>query len=274
MQSKAKEIRMSRLFDGEQRAVIVAADHGQTLGPVEGLRDFPAAMARLKQADGVLMAPYMSALAGDLYHGKQAPAMVLRLNWCTGLALSWGYAESRTVGLVTVEEALALGADIVLANLTLQTGNEASDAENARVFARIVAEKERLGVPLIGEVFPADPIRLKLDANEWHLHIKTVVRIAVEMGADMIKTYFTGSRWHEVCEGVQAPVFGLGSEKTPRAIDALDLARREIEAGARGVVFGRNVIQHSRPDRFLSALKEVVKAGADPEEAAAKYGID
>jgi DhnA family fructose-bisphosphate aldolase class Ia len=274
MQSRAKEIRISRLFDGGPRAVIVAADHGQTLGPVEGVRDFPAAMARLKGADGVLMAPYMSSLAGDLFYGKNAPTMVLRLNWCTGLALSWGYAESRTVSLVTVEEALALGADIVLANLTLLTGNEATDAENAQVFGRIVADKERFGVPLIGEVFPADPLRLKLSADEWHTHIKTVVRIAVELGADMIKTYYTGDRWHEVCEGVQVPVFGLGSEKTPRSIDALELARREIAAGGRGVVFGRNVIQHSQPDRFLSALKEVVKSGVDPAEAVARFGLE
>jgi len=100
------------------------------------------------------------------------------------------------------------------------------------------------------------------------------VRIAVEMGADMIKTYYTGDRWNEVCEGVQAPVFGLGSEKTPRTIDALNLARREIGAGGRGVVFGRNVIQHGQPDRFLAALKEVVKIGADPAETAAKYGLE
>ena len=274
MQSRAKDIRMSRLFSGGQNAVIVAADHGQTIGPVEGLRDFPAAMAKLREADGVLMAPFMSMFTGDLFYGKNGPAMVLRLNWCSGLALPWGYADSKTVPLVSVEEALALGADIVLANLTLQTGDEGTDAENARVFGRIAAEKERMGVPLIGEVFPADPVRLRLTADQWHEHIRTVVRIAVEMGADMIKTYYTGNRWSEVCEGVQVPVFGLGSEKTPRSIDALNLARREIGAGARGVVFGRNVIQHSQPDRFLTALKEVVKAGADPAEVALRYGLE
>jgi DhnA family fructose-bisphosphate aldolase class Ia len=272
--TSGKEIRMSRLFGDGQNAVIVAADHGQTLGPVEGLQDFPASMSRLKEADGVLMAPYMSAHAGDLFYGKNAPNMVLRLNWCTGLSLSWGYAQAKTVTLVTVEEALALGADVVLANLTLQTGDEQTDAENARVFGRIVAEKERFGVPLIGEVFPPEPMRLKLAPDEWHLHIKTVVRIAVEIGADMIKTYYTGQRWSEVCQGVPIPVFGLGSEKTPRSVDALNLAQREIRSGARGVVFGRNVIQHRQPERFLLALKEVVKGDVDPAEAVVKYGLE
>lgn len=273
MQNRAKDIRTSRLFGRDRNAVIVAADHGQTLGPVEGLQDFAAAMSRLKEADGVLLAPFMSRFSGELFYGKAAPAMILRLNWCTGLALAWGYSGSKSASLVTVEEALALGADIVLANLTLQTGDEGTEAENARVFGRIAAEKERLGVPLIGEVFPSDPVRLRLTADEWHAHIKTVVRIAVELGADMIKTYYTGDRWHEVCEGVQVPVFGLGSEKVPRAIDALDLARREIRAGARGVVFGRNVIQQPQPDRFLAALKDVVKSDADPAEAAENYGL-
>lgn len=274
MHSKAKEIRMSRLFGEGKNAVIVAADHGQTFGPVEGLRDFGAAMARLRAADGVLMAPFMSAMTGDLFIGKDAPAMVLRLNWCTGLALPWGYGQAKTVPMVTVEEALAFGADVVLANLTLQTGDEATDAENAAVFGRIAAEKERLGVPLIGEVFPPDPMRARLSAREWHEHIRTVVRIAVEMGADMIKTYYTGEQWHEVCEGAQVPVFGLGSEKTPRSVEALELAAREIAAGGRGVVFGRNVIQHAQPERFLAALREVVKGGADPAAVAARYGLD
>jgi hypothetical protein len=47
-------------------------------------------MARLKEADAVLMAPFMSMFTGDLFCGKNAPAMVLRLNWCSGLALPWG----------------------------------------------------------------------------------------------------------------------------------------------------------------------------------------
>lgn len=274
MHSRAKDIRMSRLFGEGKNAVIVAADHGQTFGPVEGLVNFPKAVAKLKTADGVLMAPFMSTMTGDLFLGKNAPAMVLRLNWCTGLALPWGYWQAKTVQMMTVEEALALGADVVLANLSLQTGDEANDAANAAVFGRIAAEKERLGVPLIGEVFPPDPMRARLTPDEWHEHIRTVVRIAVEMGADMIKTYYTGEKWHEVCEGAQVPVFGLGSEKTPRSVDALRLAAAQVQAGARGVVFGRNVIQHSQPDRFLTALRDVVKDGADPVGTAQRYGLD
>ncbi len=70
------------------------------------------------------------------------------------------------------------------------------------------------------------------------------------------------------------PIFGLGARKTPREIDALRLAANEIRAGARGVVFGRNVVQAREPKRFLDALKEVVKSGRDPEEVAKKFGIE
>ena len=55
---------------------------------------------------------------------------------------------------------------------------------------------------------------------------------------------------------------------------ALELAQRSIRDGARGVVFGRNVFQAKNPAAFLQGLKAVVKNGATPKDAAARYGLD
>ena len=94
-------------------------------------------------------------------------------------------------------------------------------------------------------------------------------RIICELGADAIKTFYTGERFAEVIEGAPVPVFALGAEKTPRPIDALELAHKAVKAGARGVVFGRNVIQADDPAAFLRGLKAVVQGNALPAEAAA-----
>ncbi len=69
-------------------------------------------------------------------------------------------------------------------------------------------------------------------------------------------------------------VLALGAKKLPKESDALKLAALAIEAGGRGVVFGRNVIQSANPDRFLDALKEVVKDFRAPDTVAKKYKLD
>lgn len=62
---RGKEIRLSKLFSNSGRAVIVAIDHGQTFGPMEGLIDYTAAAELLKEADGVLLAPQMIRFSGS-----------------------------------------------------------------------------------------------------------------------------------------------------------------------------------------------------------------
>lgn len=266
-----KQIRLSRLFGDGGRAVVVAVDHGQTFGPMEGLVDFAAAAGRLKTADGVLLAPQMVRFTGDLFIGRGSPAMIVRLNWNTIHCEPWRYTEARIVKAWSAAAAARTGADVLLASLTLKTESEAHDAENVRVFAALAEEAAELELPLIGEVFPAGDLRSHPD--EFHDYVKKCCRIVCELGADAIKTFYTGERFAEVVEGTPIPVFALGAEKLPTPLDALKLASRAIAAGARGVVFGRNVLQAERPADFLAGLKDVVRGRATPEEAAAAYGL-
>ena len=266
-----KEIRLSKLFGDGKRAVVVAIDHGQTFGPMAGLEDYPAAASRLKAADGVLLAPQMIRFTGELFAGRGSPALIVRLNWNTIHCEPWGYREAHIVPAYTAAAAVRAGADVVLASLVLRTGSEAHDAENVRLFAALAGEAETLGLPLIGEVFPAGALRQEPDA--FHDYITKVSRIACELGADAIKTFYTGARFGEVVAGTPIPVLALGAEKLPRPVDALNLAATAVAAGARGVVFGRNVLQAEQPGAFLAGLKAVVQGQAAPDDAAAQYGL-
>jgi class I fructose-bisphosphate aldolase len=76
-----------------------------------------------------------------------------------------------------------------------------------------------------------------------------------------------------VTSSCPVPVFGLGAEKKPTQLEALQLATDEIRDGARGVVFGRNAIQVPDPAGFQAALVDVVKKGMKAEEAMRKYGV-
>lgn len=266
-----KTIRLSKLFKNGRSPVVVAMDHGQTFGPMEGLVNFTAAAEKLKEADAVLMAAQMVRFSGNLYHGQGSPAMITRLNWNSIHCDPWEYREAYTVPGISVRSAVAVGSDVLLASLVLQTGSEAHDAENIRVFTTLADKAAELGFPLIGEVFPPGGLRSR--PLEFHDYIKKMCRITAELGADAIKTFYTGERFSEVVEGTPIPIFALGAEKTPRPIDALELAHQAIQAGSRGVVFGRNVVQADDPTGFLRGLKAVVQGQAKPSEAAAQFGL-
>jgi len=268
-----KAIRLNRLFPDGKPAVIVAIDHGQTFGPLEGIEDFSAATAKLGEADGVLMAPHMIRFSGGLYLGRNKPVVIARLNWNTVHCYPWGYSEGWAAQAISPSEAVALGADVLLASLVLQTGDEAHDAENVAIFSQYAEECHKLGIPLIGEVFPAGGSEAEHNQEYMRCYVKIMCRVATELGADAIKTFYTGERFGETVVGCPVPIFGLGAEKLEQEMDALRLAAREIAGGCKGVVFGRNVIQAKDPVKSLKALKAVVQEGMTPEAAAAKFKL-
>ncbi len=270
--STGEEIRLARLFDGSSNAVVAAVDHGLYQGPQPGFNDLPGITRRLRAADAILLSPGMARHVRDTFMCRGAPAMMVRLNWGTQYATQWGYHESRSVPVLSAAEAVALGADVVLVGMSIKTGSEAVDAENVAVVARAVAEKRAVGVPIVGEVYPAG--HEDLSPEERHEQIAIGCRVVAELGVDLVKTFFTGERFAEIVKATPVPVLALGSKKLPRERDALELAATAIRMGARGVVFGRNLVQARDPERFLDALRAVVKDGADPTEVASRLGID
>jgi DhnA family fructose-bisphosphate aldolase class Ia len=266
-----REIRLRRLFS-QRNAVIVAADHGEFDGPIPGMIDLPRTLADAihPAVNGVLLSPGMVSHCADLFTSRDGPLAVVRLNWNSVYAFHWGYNDSAGAVAVTAQEALALGADVVLVSLTLRTGSEERDARNVDLFCRLVQEAHRLGFPVIGEFFPARSN--ELTQQEMHDLVRTGARIVAELGADMVKTFYT-YRFPEVVEGCPLPIFGLGAEKTETQLQALQLAENEIREGARGVVFGRNALQVPDPKRFQSALCAVVREGMSAEEALERFEI-
>ncbi len=269
--SIGEDIRLRRLFDGGANAVIVAVDHGLYNGPRPGFENLAPVVDRLRAADGILLSPGMVPHLRSVFERRGAPAMILRLNWGTQYATQWAYHESRSVPMISAAQAVGLGADVVLVGMSIKTGSEAVDAENVAEVARCVAEKRDVGVPIVGEVYPAG--HEDVAPEERHEQISIGCRIAAELGADLVKTFHTGERFAEIVRSTPVPVLALGSRKMPREVDALELAATAIRDGARGVVFGRNVIQARSPERFLDALQDVVKGGADPGAAAEKHGL-
>src|SRR3989304_3968808 len=154
MPTTGEKARLSRLFSGGQNVVVVAIDHGLYFGPLAGMVNLPEVVKALGGADGILMAPGAAAHCSSVFEQRGAPAMILRLNFASNYLSIWNYSHSHSVPMLSVAEAVAQGADVVLTSLTLQNPDQKEDAKNVELLSRFINEKRTLGIPLIGEVFP------------------------------------------------------------------------------------------------------------------------
>lgn len=265
-----KEIRLGRLFSGGN-AIVVAVDHGEFDGPLPGMINLPEVVKKIDSGvSAVLLSPGMISHCGHAFNYKGAPMSMMRLNWSTHFVFHWKYSQGIGVPAITPIDAAAAGAEVALVCLTLKTGSESIDAANVESFCSLVNEAKSLGMPVVGEYFPACSDELSKEA--MHEQIYMGCRIVAELGADLIKTFHT-YKFKEVTESCPIPILGLGAEKTPKQIQALELAEKIVQDGGKGVVFGRNAIQVTDPASFQRALIDVVRNGISAADAVKKFGL-
>lgn len=263
-----KKIRMQKLFNGNmtsENIVISAVDHGMFQGVQPGLEDEGRALKNMANADALLLGPGMIDKYPESFYKKTSPTLITRLSFTSAYCFPWGYDQGHTEEMFTPSYLQSLGADIIVTSLQLKTSSQSIDANNASLWGKIVMEKERLGLPLIGEFHPT--IYENVDKDDWHDLIKTGCRILCELGADMIKTFYTDERFDEITSSVPIPIFILGSKKMPHEIDALKLVEDSNKNGARGIAFGRNIFQSKDPNKMIDAFQAIIKKGASANEA-------
>jgi DhnA family fructose-bisphosphate aldolase class Ia len=266
-----KDIKLNKLFSKGENAVIIAIDHGYMDGPILGMEDIRVAASNIDPCvDAILCSPGMLKSIGSSFDYKGAPIPIVRINWSTVFCFEWGYTQSKTVKAFSVKDAIALGAEIVLVSLTLQTGSEDNDARNVELFGKLCNEARQYGIPVVGECFPNNSDNISEEA--MFENVLRGTRILSELGADLIKTFHTKD-FNKVITGCPLPVLGLGGRTTNDPLDSLVLAKNEIEEGAKGVVFGRNALQRPDPKAYQKALCEVVKYGMDPAVAVKKFHL-
>ena len=153
----------------------------------------------------------------------------------------------------------AAGADAVMTYLLLGDDDPAREAEDIARNAAVARACERLGIVHIVEPRHSLERRnpeLKLDPEIMRLYC----RISGELGADIVKCVWPGSVevLSSIVQSAIAPVLMAGGARQERVEDAVALARRAMEAGCRGLVFGRNIYQAPDPAAALDALRRVV----------------
>ena len=272
------EPRMRRLFAADGRCFDVAVDHGFFGEPrfLAGIEDLAAALDVLVEAapDAIQLSPGSAPLLQRRPGPK--PALVLR----TDVANVYGPKVDAEAGYFSelvpeaVEQALRLDAACVVVNLLWIEGREDLQRACVRNVAALKARCEPAGMPLMVEPLAMQPGSAGYGVNGDPERIRALVRQAVELGADIIKADPTDDLGDypgviEVAGGIPLLVRGGG-----RASDEEVLRRTEavMRAGAAGIVYGRNVIQHERPPAMTRALMSVVHDGVGADAALASLG--
>jgi len=265
-----KSLRMRRLT-ARGRTVIVAIDHGNAAGYVRGLEN-PVEIVKIcaaNGADGILVTPGVLEDAADEVGNL---AIILRID---GAVSTHGPGGPMRV-FCEVEHAVALGADAVVVNATVGAAHESDELEKV---GRIASEGRRWGMPVVAEMLSEGMMANHMDfsgqgqdqlpPNIAH-EVAVASRLGVELGADAIKTRYPGEvdAFRRMMATMNKPVLIAGGPMRDNSLrSTLELVDEVLRAGADGVVFGRNIWQHSDPAQALRAVSAMVHDDATLEEA-------
>ena len=246
-----KRIRLERILDRKtRRTVIVPMDHGLSMGAIAGLEDMASIINKI--ADGGANAVVLHkgiVRAGHRGYGKDI-GLIIHLSGSTSL----GPDPNSKVPVATVEEAISLGADAISVHVNVGAVNESEQLQNLGDTAEICAA---WGMPLFAMMYPRGPKIKDQHAPEVVAH---AARVGAELGADIIKTSYTGdiNSFRKVVRGCPVPVVIAGGPKMATERDVLKMAGEAIKAGAIGVSIGRNIFQHRDPTGMTRALAQIV----------------
>ena len=262
MSQLGKTIRLRRILPSGRGSLVVAFDHPLVLGPIPGTTEPAEQIAKFVEgrADAILLNIGTFRYAAEAVQNAQhVPALVARLDWTTalGTAPNNPAKEFHSCLVGDPEDGARFGADAVITFLIVGSGDAEFEREEVRRVALTARKCEQLGLPLIVESLARGKnLRVPHDA-EW---LKLHARISAELGADVIKTEFTGNpdTMHEVVQSCPIPILVLGGTRTGSDEDILNVTRDIVRSGAAGVFFGRNVFQAENIPALMQRLHAVL----------------
>ena len=255
-----KTIRLRRIFNHPSgNTVIVPMDHGISLGPVKGIADIGDTVGRLAEggASAIVihkgLVPFVGPYVGDKL------GLVIHISASTSFASD----PNKKVLVASPEAAVAAGADAISIHCNLGCDDEPSMIED---FGFVADRCKELGVPLLAMCYPRGKnVKDPFDVDA----VRHCARLSAELGADIVKTHYTGSvdTFREVVRGTPIPVVIAGGPRTDSDIALLQMVKDSLEAGGKGVSIGRNVFEHDDIAFITRAMGRVVFEGMSPEDA-------
>ena len=254
--NEGKTRRLRKILQKDNRTVIVPMDHGVTIGPVQGITNMQTITDQLikGKVDAVLVHKGIAR-----YIEVDGAGLIVMLSGASNLSPN----PNGKVQVCSVQEAVRLGADAVSVHVNVGAQDEDKMLVN---LGKVAEECEAFGMPLLAMMYPRGPkIASEHDVNA----VAHAARIGAELGADIIKTNYTGSveTFKTVTESCPVPVVIAGGPKCKSLNEILQTTHDALQGGAAGLSIGRNVFQCDNPTAIAKALSAIVHEGAGVEQA-------
>lgn len=262
--STGKTIRMKRIFDESNKAVIFASVHNMTsVDPFPGQID-PAKSIEQSVKGGAtaqVVSKGFLKMGASIWNGK-----VGILNYLfTYAALS--PRPIQQILISSVEESVRIGADGVCFFVGLATED---DAKVIELLGKVGNECDNQGLVFICEAeFPGFYGSMKQSLNKYGLkYLKFTTRLCAELGADAISTNWPGSteEFAEIVDYAKVPLLINGGPKMPEK-DFLSMVEGATKAGAKGCLVGRNFSETKSIEKIVRAASMIIKENKSADES-------
>ena len=245
-------------------AVVVALDHGLSLGAPDGFENPASTLDRVLDGDpdGVLVGPHFARRYGDRLQSAGVDVIV------TADVVTWSTSPGRDDGedLWTPAFPIELLRDLEPAGVKVVLVFGRDDTEtfrrNVEFVAKLAEELRGTGVPLVVEpVMWGSRVPAELETDPEY--VADALRMGWEFGADILKAPYTGSvdSFEEIVANSPVPVMILGGPAAGSTRDTLAAVEGAMAAGARGLMIGRRIWQADDPTRTIAALTAIVHEG-------------
>ncbi len=237
------------------RALMLAVDHGYFLGPTEKLENPKKVIAPLlKHCDSLMLTRGVQRTSVP---AETDTPMVLRVSGGSSII---GDDLSQEDITVSIQDAIRLNASALAMSIFVGSKYEYQTVVN---LGKLVSEAEQYGIPVLAVT--AVGKELGKDAR----YLSLACRMAAEQGAHIVKTYYC-ENFEKVVESCPAPIIVAGGKKIPER-DALQLTYNAVKAGAVGVDMGRNIWQSEHPVAMIRATRAIIHQNANVDQAFKLY---
>jgi predicted phospho-2-dehydro-3-deoxyheptonate aldolase len=248
--------RLRRIMQQDNRTVIVPMDHGVTVGPIQGITNMQEITTKLLKgnADAILV---HKGIAKRIDTGKAG--LIVMLSGMSNLSPNL----NAKVQVCSVQEAIRIGADAVSVHVNVGAQDEDKMLQN---LGKVSEECDLFGLPLLAMMYPRGPKIQNENSPEVVAH---AARIGAELGADIIKTNYTGAieTFKTVVESCPVPIVIAGGPKCKSNREILQTTFDSLKAGAAGLSIGRNIFQCENPTQIVKALSTIVHENSSVEQA-------
>lgn len=273
-----REKRMQNIFNSETgRTLMASIDHGLYMGAVKGI-EYPVEVIKEFiecDLDGILFSLGLNKISTEIFKQKKVLSKILTLDYIL-LSKIPGIVEEifANCAFFSVEQAVHWGFDAVKVLLAWGTDKE-TQIKSIQYIAKIAQACDKLQMPLMIKPF----LENKNIPKEKRKDPKVIIdasRIAVEMGADIIKIPYTGDKdsFAEIVDHSYVPVVIYGVPDMSTMKDLLQATKDSIDVGGKGIVFGMDVWQNNNRKKIIHALRDIIHKNKGIDEVIDKYNIN